>query len=91
MSCITRTCYIEEILFKGLERTTGGNGVGSLLSCFSCFLKTDYMTAKEQAVQDIKDELRLSSRSFLAFRKKLDPIMDKLVEDYTKQQENGKG
>lgn len=48
------------------------------------------MTAKEQAVQDIKDELRLSSRSFLAFRKKLDPIMDKLVENYTKMQENGR-
>lgn len=49
------------------------------------------MTAKEQAVQDIKDELKLSSKSFLAFRKKLDPIMDKLVENYIKQQEDGRG
>lgn len=49
------------------------------------------MTAKTQAIQDIKDELKLSSKVFLAFRKKLDPIMDKLVEDYTRQQENGRG
>jgi hypothetical protein len=44
-------------------------------------------TAKTTAIQDIKDELGLHSKSFLAFREKLNPIMDKLVEDYTKIQE----
>ena len=32
----------------------------------------------------VKDELRKESKCFLAFRKKLNPIMDKLVENYTK-------
>lgn len=45
------------------------------------------MTVEEQATLDIKDELRQRSRCFLAFRKKLNPIMDKLVENYTKLQE----
>lgn len=45
------------------------------------------MTVEEQATLDIKDELRKGSRCFLAFRKKLNPIMDKLVENYTKLQE----
>lgn len=45
------------------------------------------MTAEEQATLDIKNELRQSSKCFLAFRKKLNPIMDKLVENYTKLQE----
>lgn len=44
------------------------------------------MTVEEQATLDIKDELRQKSRCFLAFRKKLNPIMDKLVENYTKLQ-----
>lgn len=45
------------------------------------------MTVEEQATLDIKDELRQKSRCFLAFRKKLNLIMDKLVENYTKLQE----
>ena len=45
------------------------------------------MTVEELATLDIKDELRQRSRCFLAFRKKLNPIMDKLVENYTKFQE----
>lgn len=45
------------------------------------------MTVEEQATLDIKDELRKGSKCFLAFKKKLNPIMDKLVENYTKLQE----
>lgn len=45
------------------------------------------MTVEEQATLDIKNELRLRSKYFLTFRKKLNPIMDKLVENYTKLQE----
>ena len=45
------------------------------------------MTVEELATLDIKDELRKGSKCFLAFRKKLNLIMDKLVENYTKLQE----
>lgn len=45
------------------------------------------MTVEEQATLDVKDELRKGSKCFLAFKKKLNPIMDKLVENYTKLQE----
>ena len=45
------------------------------------------MTAKETAIQDIKDELRQESRCFIAFRKKLNPIMKKLVKNYITLQE----
>lgn len=45
------------------------------------------MTVEEQATLDIKNELRLRSKCFLTFRKKLNPIIDKLVENYTKLQE----
>ena len=45
------------------------------------------MAVEEQATLDIKDELRKGSKCFLAFKKKLNPIMDKLVENYTKLQE----
>lgn len=45
------------------------------------------MTIEDIATQDIKDDLRQQSRCFLAFRKKLNPIMDKLVDNYTKKQE----
>nr|DAK84512.1 MAG TPA: hypothetical protein [Caudoviricetes sp.] len=59
-----------------------------MLFCFSLFIKSKIiMTVEEQATLDIKDELRQRSRCFLAFRKKLNPIMDKLVENYTKLQE----
>lgn len=45
------------------------------------------MTVEEQATLDIKDELRKGSKCFRAFKKKLNPIMDKLIENYTKLQE----
>lgn len=45
------------------------------------------MTVEELATQDIKDELSKRSKCFLAFREKLNPTMDKLVENYTKLQE----
>lgn len=54
---------------------------------FSIHLNQISMIAEEQATLDIKDELRKGSKCFLAFRKKLNPIMDKLVENYTKLQE----
>lgn len=44
------------------------------------------MTVEELAIKDIKDELRQESKSFIAFRKKLDPIMNKMVKEYTKLQ-----
>lgn len=54
---------------------------------FSIHLNQISMTAEEQATLDIKDELRKGSKCFLVFRKKFNPIMDKLVENYTKLQE----
>lgn len=48
------------------------------------------MTAKETAIQDIKDELRQESRCFITFRKKLNPIMKKMVKNYIKLQEDTK-
>lgn len=51
------------------------------------------MTIEEIATLDIKNDLRKQSRCFLAFREKLNPIMDKLVDSYIKIQEecNDKG
>ena len=51
------------------------------------------MTIEEIATLDIKNDLRKQSRCFLAFREKLNPIMDKLVDNYIKIQEecNDKG
>lgn len=46
------------------------------------------MTAAEQAIKDIKDDLKSQSRSFLAFRKKLNPVMDNIVGEYIKHQEH---
>lgn len=46
------------------------------------------MTAKKQAIKDIKEYLRQESRAFITYRTELDPTMDKLVDDYIKQQEN---
>jgi hypothetical protein len=44
------------------------------------------MTAKEQAILDIKEELKEQHKSFLAFHKNLNSIMDKLVENQLKLQ-----
>lgn len=45
------------------------------------------MTAEELATQDIKDELKLESKCFIAFREKLNPTMNEIVDNYTKLQE----
>ena len=39
------------------------------------------MSAKEQAILDIKEDLKKSHKAFLAFHTKLNPIMDKLVRN----------
>lgn len=44
------------------------------------------MSAKTQATQDIKQYLSTEARSFIMFRRDLDPIMNQLVNDYIKQQ-----
>ena len=44
------------------------------------------MTAKKQALRDIMEDLRKDGKCFLAFRSELNPIMDKLVEQYLEQQ-----
>lgn len=44
------------------------------------------MTAKEQAIQDIKEELRIEGKSFLMFRKRLNPKMKELEDNYIEQQ-----
>ena len=50
------------------------------------------MTAKKKAIEDIKEDLLRESRSFLAFRRKLDPVMQKMVSDYIElQKEAGNG
>ena len=45
------------------------------------------MTAKQQAIQDIKMSLRANNKAFIAFRSELNPIMDELVNNQIKQQE----
>ena len=37
------------------------------------------MSVKEQAIEDIKKELRDNGKSFLAFHKELDPVINSLV------------
>lgn len=46
------------------------------------------MSAKQAAIQDIKDDLKQQSKSFLAFHKQLNPIMDEIVNTYIQQQSN---
>lgn len=45
------------------------------------------MTPYQQAKQDIKSELHKSSKSFIAFRTELNPIMRDIVEEYSKAQD----
>ena len=45
------------------------------------------MSAKQQAVQDIKESLKIQGKCFLAFRSELNPIMDTLVNEQLKAQE----
>lgn len=39
------------------------------------------MSAKEQAIKDIKSDLREQHKSFLAFHKELNPIMNEIVRN----------
>ena len=45
------------------------------------------MSAKESAIQDIQSELEKQGKSFLAFRTKLDPVMNSLVNEQLQMQE----
>lgn len=45
------------------------------------------MTAKQQAIKDIKDDLMQENRCFLAFNNSLNPVMDRLVRDQIEQQQ----
>lgn len=45
------------------------------------------MTAKQTAISDICADLRSSARCFIAFRTDLNPVMDKIVEEYSKMQD----
>ena len=44
------------------------------------------MSAREVALQDIKESLREEGKCFIAFRKNLNPIMRKLVSKHIKDQ-----
>lgn len=44
------------------------------------------MTARSQAIQDIKESLSEEGRCFLSFRKELNPTMRELIKVYTKLQ-----
>ena len=44
------------------------------------------MSAKQQAIKDIKQELSLHGKCFLAFRTELNPVMEKLVSNQLKAQ-----
>lgn len=60
--------------------------------CYSLFIlnilnRSKMITAKQQAVLDILDDLGRDSKCFLAFREKLNPVMDELVKNYIKLQE----
>lgn len=46
------------------------------------------MTAKKQAIMDIKDALRQNHKAFIAFRRELNPIMNKLVCNHIRQQQS---
>ena len=45
-------------------------------------------TAKEKAITDIRKSLKKDSKCFITFRSELNPVMDKLVSDYIKTQQN---
>lgn len=46
------------------------------------------MTARSKAVEDIKEELKSESKVFLVFNVNLNPVINALVKEYLKQQEN---
>ena len=45
------------------------------------------MTAKKQAMRDIRNSLKLQGKVFIAFHKELDPVMEKLVTNHIKRQQ----
>jgi hypothetical protein len=49
------------------------------------------MTAREQAVLDIQQELSSKGKCFLAFRTELNSIMEELVNNQIKAQEQWQG
>ena len=46
------------------------------------------MSARKQAVQDMMPELKKSNKSFIVFRRELNPIMKELVAQQIREQEN---
>ena len=46
------------------------------------------MTARQAAIEDIKDDLRAQGKCFIAFRSKLNPIMRKLVSHQIMEQQH---
>ena len=44
-------------------------------------------TAKAQAIEDIKAELKKESKAFISYNIELNPIMDSIVNEYIKAQE----
>lgn len=48
------------------------------------------MTAKQQALKDIKESLKKEERTFIAFRSELNPTMRRIVSEYLKEQKKTK-
>ena len=44
------------------------------------------MSAKETAIRDIKEDLKQNHKSFIAFHKELNPIMDRIVKKQLEKQ-----
>ena len=42
--------------------------------------------AKQQAIEDIKNDLTVNGKCFIAFRSVLNPIMDEIVNEYLEEQ-----
>ena len=45
------------------------------------------MSAKQAAILDIQEDLSRQGKCFIAFREKLNPVMDSLVSEQLKAQE----
>ena len=46
------------------------------------------MSARTQAIQDMIPELKKRNKSFIAFRRELNPVMRKLVSQQIKEQQS---
>ena len=44
------------------------------------------MSVKDAAILDIKEELKKQGKCFIAYQKKLNPVMNNLVSEHLKQQ-----